>query len=230
MTAKSKRGVGRPRATGAVATQPAREAIMLAAANLFATQGYNATTTRNIAERVGIRQPSVFYHFKKKEDILLAIIDASTIEVSAILDGVSPSPGNVPAELYWLLRRDYDFLLTEPFEIGKLLSLPEMHAAPFGKRVSRIRTRLINAYRRLIKQGMQQGDFQKSDVGVTAYTIFGMGESIWSWYRHPEAWYEKPVRLPPEQVSEQIADLALRSLLLRKSRLGPIKRAAGYSG
>ena len=42
---------------------------------LFATQGYKATTMRQIAKKVGIQQSAIYNHFKNKEAILEAAID-----------------------------------------------------------------------------------------------------------------------------------------------------------
>ena len=51
-----------------------RALILDTAAELFSTQGYAATGLRQIADRVGIRTASVYYHFASKERILEAIL------------------------------------------------------------------------------------------------------------------------------------------------------------
>ena len=69
-------GPGRPRLVeqrrrGATA----REEILDAAAELFCRHGYTGTSTRMIAEAVGIRQASMYHYFKNKDDILAALLD-----------------------------------------------------------------------------------------------------------------------------------------------------------
>ena len=46
-----------------------REAIRSAAA-VFAEKGYHGSSTRDIAEHMGIKQGSLYYYFKSKEDAL----------------------------------------------------------------------------------------------------------------------------------------------------------------
>ncbi|MBC7638022.1 MAG: TetR/AcrR family transcriptional regulator [Acetobacteraceae bacterium] len=50
-----------------------REALLDAAAAMFAAKGYDGTTIRNIAGAVGMLPGSMYYHFKSKEDLLLAV-------------------------------------------------------------------------------------------------------------------------------------------------------------
>ena len=52
-----------------------KEKILNAALSLFAEKGYDGTSVEQIAELVGIKAPSLYKHFKGKEDILNALID-----------------------------------------------------------------------------------------------------------------------------------------------------------
>ncbi|MFT3847791.1 MAG: TetR/AcrR family transcriptional regulator [Propionivibrio sp.] len=49
-----------------------REELLHAAARLFVEKGFEATTTRDIANAVGMRSGSPFYHFRSKQDLLKA--------------------------------------------------------------------------------------------------------------------------------------------------------------
>jgi len=50
-----------------------REAILDIALELFNTQGYDKTSLREIAERLGVTKAALYYHFARKEDILLEL-------------------------------------------------------------------------------------------------------------------------------------------------------------
>ena len=49
-----------------------REELLRTAARLFVDKGFEATTTRDIADTVGMRSGSPFYHFRSKQDLLKA--------------------------------------------------------------------------------------------------------------------------------------------------------------
>jgi AcrR family transcriptional regulator len=53
------------------------EEILDVAEQLFMTQGYQATSTRQITQILGVTQPTIYYHFKKKEDIYYQVANAS---------------------------------------------------------------------------------------------------------------------------------------------------------
>ncbi|MGK9369088.1 TetR/AcrR family transcriptional regulator [Melioribacter sp. Ez-97] len=51
-----------------------REKIVSSALNLFAERGYAATSIRQIAAEAGIRESSIYNHFRSKEEILIHLI------------------------------------------------------------------------------------------------------------------------------------------------------------
>jgi AcrR family transcriptional regulator len=50
-----------------------RERILDIALELFADQGYDKTSLRDIAERLGTTKAALYYHFERKQDILLEL-------------------------------------------------------------------------------------------------------------------------------------------------------------
>ena len=54
-----------------------KEKILETALTLFAENGYNGTSMEQIAQDVGIKAPSLYKHFKGKEDILNTFIDTA---------------------------------------------------------------------------------------------------------------------------------------------------------
>ena len=82
-----------PRRRTDAGLEPNRRAELLrAAARLFVDKGFDATTTRDIAEAVGMRSGSPFYHFRSKQELLKeAMIDgleAGRARLLVAIDGV----------------------------------------------------------------------------------------------------------------------------------------------
>jgi AcrR family transcriptional regulator len=63
-----------------------REKIRSVALELFAEQGYDKTSLREIAERLGVTKAALYYHFKSKEDIVASLFADVQREVEAIIE------------------------------------------------------------------------------------------------------------------------------------------------
>lgn len=179
--------VGRPRlnATGGTSVQDARsprQQILDAAAHLFTTQGYSATSTRNIAEEVGIRQASLYYHFPGKDDILLELLMQSvapSYEFSRTIIRQHHSE-DMPADeaLYRLTSFDAKLLLDSGSNIGMLYLLPEIQNERFSQFHER-RESLRMSYSCLAKDIVKDGDtpLAHTDAGFLGTMILEMVES-----------------------------------------------------
>ena len=63
----------RDQPSGGQAGASTRERILDVALDLFTDQGFDATSMREIAERLDISKPAIYYHFASKEEILMAL-------------------------------------------------------------------------------------------------------------------------------------------------------------
>ena len=67
----------------------ARERMVLAAADLFAEQGYDATTVAQIAERAGVTKSTFFRHFPDKRELLVA---GQEVLSRLLVEGIAEAP------------------------------------------------------------------------------------------------------------------------------------------
>ena len=72
-----------------------KEKILDAALTLFAENGYNGTSVEQIAKAVGIKAPSLYKHYKGKEDILNALIDSAEARYEEMF-GSERNIGKIP--------------------------------------------------------------------------------------------------------------------------------------
>jgi AcrR family transcriptional regulator len=113
-TATGQRTTGRQRQAAA-----RREQILKTALKLFAAQGFDATSTRQIAKEAGIAEGLIFHYFPTKASLLTALLEnrrSFRSELRAILDGAEDRPApEVLREVAsgWLatLRRDAELVV-----------------------------------------------------------------------------------------------------------------------
>ena len=93
-----------------------RDRILEEALRLFSEKGYDGTSVESIAEAVGIKAPSLYKHFKGKEDILNSIIDVSEKRYSENF-GSAHSVGKLPGSKEEFLRLSierFSYTLNDP--------------------------------------------------------------------------------------------------------------------
>jgi AcrR family transcriptional regulator len=69
-----------------------RARIQRVALELFAEQGYERTSLREIAERLGVTKAALYYHFKSKEDIVRSFTEDYFSRLDALIAWGSDQP------------------------------------------------------------------------------------------------------------------------------------------
>ncbi|MCX5145719.1 TetR/AcrR family transcriptional regulator [Streptomyces sp. NBC_00320] len=69
-----------------------RQRIQDVALELFAEQGYEKTSLREIAERLEVTKAALYYHFKTKEDIIISVFEDLTRPIDELIDWAKQQP------------------------------------------------------------------------------------------------------------------------------------------
>ena len=210
------RPVGRPRVVPQLRPADVREEILNAAAGLFETYGFTATSTRAIATEVGLRQASLFHYFARKDEILSELLDRT---LRPTLEGVRRHhlEEYEPDLALWLLvRADVANLCRGPHNLGALQLLPEVQDPQF-EWFWRRRHQLFRIYARSIARGCASGAFAEADRRTAADVVFGLVESVIT--------ADQPFRRR-STTPDVIADASLRICGVSPGRVRAIRRRA----
>jgi AcrR family transcriptional regulator len=80
-----------------------RDAILDTSAKLFSQQGYKEVSIRDIAQACGMTNAALYYHFKNKEDLFLAMLERDHEQTLAVLREAANGPGDLRADLKQLV-------------------------------------------------------------------------------------------------------------------------------
>lgn len=198
------RRVGRPRAQERPDSGlSAREELLSAAAELFTTRGYAATTTRAVAERAGMRQATMYHYVSGKEDLLAELLESTVTPSLALARRLLADDGPAAeARLWELCRSDVSLLCGGPYNLGALYVLPEVRAERFAG-FHRVRAELKEAYRRLLTATEAGGRLGGPEAALRTDLVFGLIEGVILVHRSDP---ERPVAA----FAEATADAALR--------------------
>lgn len=87
-----------------------RETIRAVALELFSTKGFEQTSLREIAERVGLTKASLYYHYSSKQALLLAVVEPVITGWRAIAEDTA-SLEHTPANVRQVIERCLDVFL-----------------------------------------------------------------------------------------------------------------------
>ena len=71
-----------------------KEKIMDVALHMFSERGYEAVSIRDICGEVGIKESTLYYHFKNKKDILDSLIEKFRNHIDGLLSHIDEIPGD----------------------------------------------------------------------------------------------------------------------------------------
>jgi AcrR family transcriptional regulator len=153
----------------------ARERLLETAIDMFADKGYAGTSVREIVECAGVSKPVLYYYFKSKEGLFLAILDMAEKFQKQLLAEVVESKGTVLDRLLILYRRLYRGI-EEHRSLYKmihgLVSGPPQGAPPYD--FTRYHRHMISAICKIYDAGIGDDEVKNAAAEDVAYLAVGL--------------------------------------------------------
>ncbi len=96
-----------------------RARIQQVAVELFAEQGYEKTSLREIAERLDVTKAALYYHFKSKEDIVRSLVEDYYGQIDALIAWARAQPASAATRSEILSR--YVSIVADGDEVFRML-------------------------------------------------------------------------------------------------------------
>ncbi|MFG2140035.1 TetR/AcrR family transcriptional regulator [Streptomyces sp. NPDC048650] len=189
-----------------------RRQLLATAAEVFAAQGYNATTVRQIADAAGLLAGSLYYHFDSKESMLDEILATFLDELRAGYDAVLAA-GLRP-------RTTIEALVTESFrEIDRhraavaIYQKEAKHLAAQQPRFGYLadaQRHFERAWLGTLERGVAATDF-RADLDLRLTYRF-VRDTVWV----AASWYRPGAEHSPEEIARQYLAMVLDGIAARK--------------
>jgi len=182
-----------------------RPDIVDAATRIFSERGYHAASMSEIADRVGMRKPSLYHHIRSKEDLLFAIheqlIDELIEQTNAALEPSMTAPEQMAA----VLRVSFDLIARHRDAVTVFL---QERRAVSGERwdelvVKRDRYELMVSG--IIAEGINAEAFADLPAAIAARGVLGMVN--WGY-----TWFDPKGAMTADEIADVFIAIALRGL------------------
>ena len=187
--------------------QAKRDAVLHVAAQMFNERGFHATSLDDIAARLNVTKPTLYYYVKNKDAILLACVKKGLDMTLEGIDASRAAGGNAIDQLRACMRT-YAEVVTQPFGMCLIRVGDEEVPEPSRTELRRLKSEVDHAFRRLVEQGVQEGVLAPCDPKMAAFVIAGGLSWIGRWYQ-PQGAYSA------DQIIEQCTQLLLQGVLAR---------------
>ncbi|RFU87260.1 TetR/AcrR family transcriptional regulator [Streptomyces triticagri] len=184
-------------------TPDAARRLLIAAVEAFAEQGYHATTTRDIAGRAGMSPAALYIHYKTKEELLHRISRLGHEKAVRILQAAADAEGSAAERLARAVRSfvvwHAEHHTTARVVQYELDALGPEHRAE----VVDLRRQCDAAVRRILLDGVRDGEFDVPDVPGTTLAVMSLCIDV-------ARWFNAAGRRTPDEVGVLYADLVNR--------------------
>jgi AcrR family transcriptional regulator len=184
-----------------------REQILDAARILFIQQGYHGLAMRQISESVGVSKAALYYHFKDKEELFLAILNLYLNEIEGILDEIQSKPISSSEQI----RTFVEYILGQPAEKRAVMRLGSQEMSQLSANSRKVfgityHEKFIGKLIVIIKTGIESKEFQSLNAEVATWALLGI---MYPYFYPADARKGEPV---PAHVIDEIVTIYLKGI------------------
>ncbi|MFF7637845.1 TetR/AcrR family transcriptional regulator [Kitasatospora sp. NPDC008050] len=179
--------------------------LLLAAVDSFASRGFHATTTRDIATAAGMSPAALYIHYPSKAALLAEISRHGHATTLALVEQAAAGEGDPRARMRQLVEQ-FTAWHARGHTVGRIVNY-ELRALPEADfaEVAELRRRIEEAVKQLIEEGVAAGHFSVAETRTAARAVTSLGIDVARWYNERSS-------ESPEELGARYGDLVLRML------------------
>ena len=153
-----------------------KDRILDSALTLFSEKGYDGVGVDLIAEKAGIKGPSLYKHFKGKEDILDSLIKKVETHYRDNFGSVI-NPGKIPEtmdELITLSLKRIEFTIHDPMikKVRRMLAMEQFRNSRIAVLTTKYTIDIVQGiYHKIFQAMMENGIMRQSDPALLAMSF-----------------------------------------------------------
>lgn len=185
--------------------------IYRAAAQIICEKGYDAASMNDIAEAVGLTKAGLYHHISGKRDLLFRIMDFGLDSLEELVIAPARKVNDAEMRLRTIIDNHVRLITSRSTPQGNnpvTIVLDEVAGltTPQRRKIDERKRAYVYLIRDTLQELKTEGKLMDLDVTAASFSLLGM--ILWL-----SRWYNPEGRLTPDQVSEEVAKIALGGLL-----------------
>ncbi|AXF25530.1 MULTISPECIES: TetR/AcrR family transcriptional regulator [Burkholderia] len=184
-----------------------RLAVLRTAARLFNEKGFHASSLDEVAERLHITKPTVYYYAKNKDEILFECVRMGLDMMQQAIRDITVTGGSA-VEKFEAAMLEYAKIVTMDFgmcviRIGEESLIPENRV-----KLRRLKADIDHEFRILLEKAIEEKAFAPIEPKLGAFVVAGALSWIGRWYREDG-------QMTAEEIARQATSILLNGLRAR---------------
>ncbi len=187
-----------------------RDAVLKTAAHMFLEQGYRRTSMSELAERLRITKPALYYYFRNKEELLVECCRAGITLIETLLDKALVRSGTGFTKVRAYLHAYATSMVL--YDFGRCVAMLDENelSSETRKEVRALKRRIDATIRAYIEEGIADTSIAPCDAMLASFIMASAINGI-------GAWYKPAGPLSGTQIAAHYADLLTEGLRGRPS-------------
>ncbi|HEY7991134.1 MAG TPA: TetR/AcrR family transcriptional regulator [Stellaceae bacterium] len=189
------------------------EEVLEAAAMVFAERGFHGASTQDIADRLGMRQASLYYYFTSKEAALEQVCQRGLEDIIGDVEVIAAGTGTPVERLAAIMRRHVEPLAENCASLRAYLHEVRFLPRDAKRRVGKLARRYERIVEALLEEGIAAGELRDNlDIHIAMDAILGMCNAAAHWPGKEPAGSMK-------HVAEELIRLVLRGIATERPHI-----------
>jgi AcrR family transcriptional regulator len=152
-----------------------RTQILSTATSLFIQHGYHGLAMRQIAEALHVSKPALYYHFKDKEELFLAILTMYLDEMETAIDRISAEPYSGREKVQHFM----EYVLGQPPEQRAIIHLASQEVGQLSDSARQsfgrvYQAKFIDKIEAILSAGMKRSEFKPVAPEIATWALLGI--------------------------------------------------------
>ncbi len=170
-----------PRASEESRFEQQRDRMLRAAADCFNQKGYSGTSLKDVANRLGLTDPALYYYVRSKEELVyLCYVRAADVGREAMDRAIAECDTGLDTVVRYL-RYHVEIMVGERGPIAIMSEVPSLRPQHRDEVLELSRKHSSN-FEDILEQGISDGSIAKCDVRMTGNAIMGALNWIPKWF------------------------------------------------
>jgi len=189
-----------------------KDQILDAALSVLIKNGYDRSRMDDVVQQSQLSKGAIYWYYKSKKDMYLDLVNFWVFRYSVTINHLVENDQSAPDQLKSLFNYFIDQYESDPdpfFALTEFWSMAQKDDE-FREKLQIVYSQFLEVFEKIIKKGVNNGDFKKLDIRITAMSIMLNVESI-NWFTLFE-----PHGVSAREYIQTISEFILSGLLKKK--------------